>query len=156
MCEEAFQRRLAFGLLEDIKNAFMQKFADEGKTAVAYALNRRFAPEMKDLLVRAFPRGLPSLTIPQTQWSSGQKDKVTSIRNQVEEVKTVMVKNIDDIFERGEKIELLVDKAEEMNQQAVKFKQVSGQLKRKMWWQNVKLIGVIVVIVVVSFCCCGI
>jgi hypothetical protein len=36
-------------------------------------------------------------------------------------VKDVMIENIDRVLERGEKIELLVDKTDRLNQQAFKF-----------------------------------
>lgn len=39
----------------------------------------------------------------------------------VDSVKDVMVENIERVLERGEKIELLVDKTERLNQQAFKF-----------------------------------
>jgi len=36
-------------------------------------------------------------------------------------VKDVMIENIDRVLERGERIELLVDKTDRLNQQAFKF-----------------------------------
>lgn len=50
---------------------------------------------------------------------------------------------------RGEKIELLVDKTEQLNQSARKFQKQSRALKNVMWWKNVKmwlLIGVIALV----------
>jgi vesicle-associated membrane protein 7 len=52
-------------------------------------------------------------------------------------------------LERGEKIELLVDKTENLNAQAVKFKKSSTQLKQAMWWKNAKLMAVLAIIVLV-------
>ncbi len=40
---------------------------------------------------------------------------------QIDEVKDVMLENIDRVLERGEKIELLVDKTARLNEHAVKF-----------------------------------
>ena len=55
------------------------------------------------------------------------------------------------MLERGEKIELLVEKTEEMNNQALNFKKSSVSLKRAMWWKNAKLMAILVVIVLVRF-----
>ncbi len=40
---------------------------------------------------------------------------------QIDSVKDVMIENIDRVLERGERIELLVDKTDRLNQQAFKF-----------------------------------
>eukprot|EP00295_Goniomonas_pacifica_P002062 CAMPEP_0175811836 /NCGR_PEP_ID=MMETSP0107_2-20121207/4056_1 /TAXON_ID=195067 ORGANISM="Goniomonas pacifica, Strain CCMP1869" /NCGR_SAMPLE_ID=MMETSP0107_2 /ASSEMBLY_ACC=CAM_ASM_000203 /LENGTH=215 /DNA_ID=CAMNT_0017123659 /DNA_START=12 /DNA_END=659 /DNA_ORIENTATION=- len=132
MCGQDFKRKLAFAMLDEIKNKFMLQFAEEGRTAVAYSLTRQFNKVLKDQL-DYFTQN-PEL------------DKTAKVRNEIEDVKGIMVENIDRILERGEKIELLVDKAEQMNEQAVKFRTVSRQLKQRMWWQNCKLIGIIVLI----------
>ena len=47
------------------------------------------------------------------------------------------------VLERGEKIELLVDKAENLNQQAFKFRKQSTALKRAMWLKNLKLYALV-------------
>ena len=47
------------------------------------------------------------------------------------------------VLERGEKIELLVDKAENLNQQAFKFRKQSSALKRAMWIKNLKLYALV-------------
>ena len=47
--------------------------------------------------------------------------------------------------------ELLVDKTDNLNQQSIRFKKHSTQLKQAMWWQNAKLmifVGAVVVVVI--------
>lgn len=71
-----------------------------------------------------------------------------------------MIKNIDKVLERGEKIELLVDKTEVLDQHAFKFKRQAKILKRSMWWKNVKLIVIIILILlaitlIILFIACG-
>ena len=51
------------------------------------------------------------------------------------------------VLERGEKIELLVDKTERLDQQAFKFKRQSQALKRSMWCKNAKVTALIVFVV---------
>jgi hypothetical protein len=53
------------------------------------------------------------------------------------------------VLERGEKIELLVEKTEQLNQTAVQFKKKSTGLKRAMWWKNVKLTILLVLLALV-------
>lgn len=56
-------------------------------------------------------------------------------------------------MERGERIELLVDKTEVLSASAVQFKKKSTELKNAMWWKNVKLyiiIGIVAVVLISS------
>jgi vesicle-associated membrane protein 7 len=87
-------------------------------------------------------------------------DKINAVRSQIDDVKNTMVTNIEKVLERGEKIELLVDKTETLNQQAFAFKKKATHLKRLMWWQNFKLqliifLIVAVVIFIITLVACG-
>jgi vesicle-associated membrane protein 7 len=55
------------------------------------------------------------------------------------QVKNVMVQNIDRVLERGEKIELLVDKTDALQGEAFRFKRQARQLKQQLWWRNIRL-----------------
>ena len=73
-------------------------------------------------------RPLPPHESPQSQmeyWNSGEGDNITKVRGKIDEVKDVMINNIDQVLKRGEKIELLVDKTEQLNQSAFKFQRQS-------------------------------
>ena len=50
-----------------------------------------------------------------------------------------MVQNIDLIMERGEKMDLLVDKTEQMQANAQQFKKTSQQLKDTLWCKKVRV-----------------
>ena len=64
--------------------------------------------------------------------------KMAMIEDQVESLKQTMHNNIELILERGEKIEDLKDKAEQLSHMALIFKKRSKQVKRQMLWQNAK------------------
>ena len=59
-----------------------------------------------------------------------------------------MVDNIERVLERGEKIELLVDKTDNLRFQADRFHKTGRSLRSKMWWQNMKVKLLILVIVI--------
>mmetsp|Transcript_17928 Transcript_17928/g.43317 ORF Transcript_17928/g.43317 Transcript_17928/m.43317 type:complete len:212 (-) Transcript_17928:26-661(-) len=137
MAEEDFGRRAAFSFLEDIKNRFTSAYGDRGRTALAYAFNEEFA--------RVLNKQMEHYS------SSGEADKIDRVKADMDDVKNVMVDNIEKVLKRGEKIELLVDKTDNLNQQSIRFKKHSNQLKQAMWWQNAKmmiLVGGIVVVVI--------
>eukprot|EP00286_Rhodomonas_abbreviata_P017870 CAMPEP_0181323948 /NCGR_PEP_ID=MMETSP1101-20121128/20076_1 /TAXON_ID=46948 /ORGANISM="Rhodomonas abbreviata, Strain Caron Lab Isolate" /LENGTH=189 /DNA_ID=CAMNT_0023432047 /DNA_START=149 /DNA_END=715 /DNA_ORIENTATION=+ len=117
MAEEDFSRRAAFSFLEDIKKRFSMQFGDRGRTALAYAMNEEFARVLAK----------------QMEAFSSEMDKVDKVKADMDDVKNVMVDNIEKVLKRGEKIELLVDKTDNLNQQSIRFKKHSTQLKHAMW-----------------------
>jgi vesicle-associated membrane protein 7 len=50
---------------------------------------------------------------------------------------------IDQVLERGERIDLLVDKSENLNEMSFVFKKNAKKLKDEMWWKNTRLILII-------------
>merc|ERR1711959_335042 len=66
--------------------------------------------------------------------------KVASVQQQVSEVKEIMMDNIEKVLDRGEKIEVLVDKTEALRFQADNFHKQGRALRNRMWWNNLKLI----------------
>lgn len=56
------------------------------------------------------------------------------------QIRTIMVENIDKILERGDRIELLVDKTATMQDGAFHFKKQSKRLRRALWMKNAKLL----------------
>lgn len=84
----------------------------------------------------------------------GEADPARKVREEISQVKDVMVQNIERVLERGERIDLLVDKTDQMNQTAFAFRKRSTALKRQMWWKNIKvmaLLGFVVVFLVYLF-----
>ena len=100
------------------------------------------------------------------------------VQSEIDQVKDIMVANIDVIIERGEKLELLVDKTEHLATNSVTFRfdfflgkkrncshfascrNTSRSLQRAIWWKNMKLtiglgIGVILFLYVVVSLACG-
>ena len=149
MSDEKNKHRIPFGFLEDMKTNFISKFGLEtAQSAIAFAMNEEFkgviAERMEYYNSDGAEKGL---------------DHIGQVKNQIDQVKDVMVQNIESVLERGEKIELLVDKTDRLNQQAFRFESSSRSLRRAMWWKKMKcyaIIGVIALLVVyaasVSLC----
>lgn len=76
-------------------------------------------------------------------------DQLSALQSQVDEVKDIMTQNIEKVLERGEKIEILVDKTEELSTSAQSFQKSSTKLKNQMWWKNKKWTLVIVLVILI-------
>lgn len=56
------------------------------------------------------------------------------------QIRTIMVDNIEKILERGDRIELLVDKTATMQDSSFHFRKQSKRLRRALWMKNFKLL----------------
>ena len=52
-----------------------------------------------------------------------------------------MVKNVEQILSRGERLDLLIDKTDDLSHQARAFRKRSAAVRRQYWWKNVRLMA---------------
>ncbi|XP_075839941.1 vesicle-associated membrane protein 8 [Microtus pennsylvanicus] len=76
-------------------------------------------------------------------------DRVRDLRSEVEGVKNIMTQNVERILARGENLDHLRNKTEDLEATSEHFKTTSQKVARKFWWKNVKMIVIICVIVLV-------
>jgi vesicle-associated membrane protein 7 len=79
---------------------------------------------------------------------AGQQDALRTAQNEIEGVREIMTENIERVLERGERIDLLVDKTDRLGNNARDFRVRSRGLRRRMWWKNVKLMALLLLVVV--------
>ncbi|KAE8720808.1 VAMP714 protein [Hibiscus syriacus] len=97
MANDTFGRRVPFSYLEDIHMRFMKNYGKVAHYAPAYAMNDEFS--------RVLHQQMEFFS------SSPSADTLNRVRG---EIRTIMVENIEKILERGDRIELLVDKTATM------------------------------------------
>ncbi|KAJ3442352.1 snare protein [Anaeramoeba flamelloides] len=134
MTSDSFKRRIAFAFLEDIKNRFSQKFGSTAKNANRYGLQDGFGSDLRTQM--------------DYYSTSPNADKISKVKVEVEEVKKIMVQNIEKVIDRGQKIDLLVDKAEQLNEDAFTFRRNAVKLKRHMWYKNAKLMVILIIVII--------
>ncbi|KAE9045070.1 hypothetical protein PR003_g11233 [Phytophthora rubi] len=145
MADDDLKRRVPVLFLEDMKSRFQAAYGARALSAIAFAMNDEFQHEIRRLL----------------DWYNAHPDAdaLSRVQQQIDDVKDVMVENIDKLLDRGEKFELLVDRTDKLSRQSVKFERSSTQLRRSMWRRNVKLwlllvlVGLFVVYLVISMAC---
>lgn len=149
MSDEKSRHRIPFAFLEDLKTEFAIKYGVEApQTAIAFSMNEEFSPVIERRM-DFFNSDEADRTI----------DNIGHVKSQIDEVRDAMVQNIEKVLERGEKIELLVDKTDRLNQQAFRFESSSRSLRRAMYWRRIRcyiVSGVIAVLLIyfasVSLC----
>lgn len=168
VADESTGRSVPFVFLERVKDDFKQRYgasinsdsshplADDDdeddylfqdRFSIAYNLDREFGPKLKEHMEYCMNH-------------PDEMSKLSKLKAQITEVKGIMMDNIEKVLDRGEKIELLVDKTENLQFQADSFQRQGRQLRRKMWLQNLQMklmIGgaIFVSIVVVWLFICG-
>jgi vesicle-associated membrane protein 7 len=149
MSDEVHKHRIPYAFLQDMKNRFIARYGTEiPQTAIAFSMNDEFAKVIKD-----------RMDFYNSDEAEHTVDNIGAVKSQIEDVKGVMVQNIEKVLERGEKIELLVDKTDRLNQQAFKFESSSRNLRRTLYWRKMRgyvCMGVAVTIIIylamVSLC----
>ncbi|XP_007645993.1 vesicle-associated membrane protein 7 isoform X2 [Cricetulus griseus] len=133
--DDDFERSRAFSFLNEVKKRFQTTYGSRAQTALPYAMNSEFS----------------SVLAAQLKHHSENKgqDRVMETQAQVDELKGIMVRNIDLVAQRGERLELLIDKTENLVDSSVTFKTTSRNLARAMCMKNIKLTIIIIIVSIV-------
>ena len=147
MCDDRIEgkRRIPFAFLEDIKERFKSQYGNSAQTAIAFAMNDEFGAVLQSQM---------------EHFNGPAGDNLMQVNKKLEDVKDVMVQNIEMVLERGEKLELLVDKTEQLQTQAFTFQRGARRLANEMWWKKIKcyllvFFVVAIIIWIISMIACG-
>ncbi|KAH0711613.1 hypothetical protein KY290_007228 [Solanum tuberosum] len=169
VADEPTGRSVPFVFLERVKDDFKKRYGSSIKNdgdphpladddeedddlfgdrfSIAYNLDREFGPKLKEHMEYCMNH-------------PDEMSKLSKLKAQITEVKGIMMDNIEKVLDRGEKIELLVDKTENLQFQADSFQRQGRQLRRKMWFQNLQMklmVGgaVVIFIIIIWLFACG-
>ena len=92
--------------------------------------------------------------------AAGGMGKIQRVQDDINEVTDMMRANIEAVVDRGEHLELLVDKSDALGSQAQAFQKQSVGLRKAMWWQNMKMVFalafiVLFILALILFTTCG-
>jgi vesicle-associated membrane protein 7 len=101
---------------------------------------KNYLPQVSDTVdsLKDNPSLLSDLKSEMLAIENSEGDTITLTQNELDQVRNIMVENVDRLLERGERITLLVSKTDRMNENAVTFRRRTVLVARHMWWQNVK------------------
>jgi len=141
------KHRVAAAFLNQLMESLVAAYGTEAPLqAIAFSYNESFAPTIATLM--------------QQYNTQGVDDNIAQVQSQLDTVRQSMVQNIEQVLERGERIELLVDKTDRLNQQAFRFESSSRQLRNALYWRRIRLLGavataVLLVLLVGTMSMCG-
>ncbi|XP_070024434.1 vesicle-associated membrane protein 721-like isoform X1 [Nicotiana sylvestris] len=187
VAEESVGRQVPIAFLERVKDDFVSKYGGgKAATATPNSLNKEFGPKLKEHMhyCADHPEEISKLAKVKAQvsevkgvmmeniekgnaaydrplWSGPFPDLAHSgsLVHQAALFIIFYIARLDQVLDRGEKIELLVDKTENLHHQAQDFRNTGTQIRRKMWLQNMKVklivLGILIaliLIIVLSVC----
>ena len=140
MADDVSRRRIPFAFLDDIKTKFQQDYGASAHSAIAFSMNEEFG--------RVLQRQVDFFNGPNA-------DNFAVVNSKLDDVK-----NIEMVLERGEKLDLLVDRTEQLSDQAYRFERGAKKLKDAMFWRKVKTYVLIffvvaLIIYIISAIACG-
>ncbi|KAI8379570.1 synaptobrevin-domain-containing protein [Radiomyces spectabilis] len=76
--------------------------------------------------------------------------KTGRVQQQVDDVVHIMQDNIDKVMKRGERLDDLRGKTEDLQSTSTQFRRGANQVRKRMWWKDFKwriIIGVIILVI---------
>lgn len=135
MADDTAGRRIPFAFLEDIHGKFVKTYGRSVHTALAFTMNDEFSRVLGQKM--------------EYYSSDPNVDKINHIRGEMSQVRSVMVDNIDKVLERGGRLELLIDKTENIQGNTFKFKKQARHFKNIVWWRNIKLMVALIIVLLI-------
>ncbi|KAK3390419.1 synaptobrevin [Podospora didyma] len=143
VADSALGRRISFGFLVEARRRFFAQFPE---TTTNF-------DDMPNYGTGGFNAELKKLMVEYGTTGQGRDDALSNVQREIDDVRGIMTRNIEGLLERGERIDLLVDKTDRLGGSAREFRVRSRGLKRKMWWKNVKLmslLGLVLVLIILT------
>ena len=151
----------AFTFLDSVLEKFMDLFNSETQSARASDIDREFSPIIALEMERHSEKKKKRKQNLDGESMRVRTAKISSTRSNVQDLKEVMETSIEVVIERGEKMELLVGKVENLVGNSKTFKTAPTSVQRAVWVKNMKLtivLGIVVSLllyVFVSLSCVG-
>eukprot|EP01099_Mayorella_cantabrigiensis_P007627 TRINITY_DN682_c0_g1_i3.p1 TRINITY_DN682_c0_g1~~TRINITY_DN682_c0_g1_i3.p1 ORF type:complete len:171 (-),score=53.65 TRINITY_DN682_c0_g1_i3:203-715(-) len=133
---DGIAKRICFAYIERLKQEFEKKYRGNNTLAKEFS---RFMESEKNFFS-----------------NNPEADQIRGIQAQVDQVKEIMMDNIEKVLARGEKLEDLDRKAEQLMNNTEVFHKKSKKLKCEMLKKNLKLIVILVVVILVILAIIGI
>jgi len=133
MADDSAGRRMPFAFLTELQRKFCSAPSSSATDDLpAYGLQGTFGPTISSLM--------------HTYNTAPPLDELARAQTELNQVKDIMVQNVEQILSRGERIELLVDKTDAMVGQATAFRRGARTVRRQMWWKNKKVLGISILV----------
>ncbi|AFR94536.2 vesicle-associated membrane protein 4 [Cryptococcus neoformans] len=100
------------------------------------------------------PSGSQPPAGPSSGGNNAQNKKIQAIQSQIDETIDTMHDNITKVAERGERLDALQDKTDNLAVSAQGFRRSANRVRKQMWWKDMKMrviiaVGICVLIIII-------
>jgi len=145
VADKSLSRKTSFGFLKSVQDAFEAKYtAQQRDAALAEGMQEEFSEDLKQLM---------------ETYNSGKLDRVAKAMETVQGINENLVESLQQLMERQEKIDLLVQRSQDLAGESQSFRRQANLLERNIRWKNVRrmvicgLVVLIVTLVIVMMNC---
>lgn len=146
MCSSKVQRTVQANFLQDLQRKWRQKYGNKASTFAPSSKNQEFgATEINSLL---------------KQYNTSSQQKIAQVKQNLADTQEKMSQNIAQAFQRGDQLEIMQQKSENIRDSAQVFHRDATRLARQMCFQKYRwyIIGgaaAVVLIIIIVFVACG-
>lgn len=136
--KDGTSRNIAFGFLANIKNRFLelhQPGSTDFGSLPAYG-------------AAAFNTTLRKMMVEQGTTNDGKQDAIRQAQKEIGETRGILNETVILATERGNQLSSIQEQTEHLAAHSSSFRYGATNLKRRMWWKNVKLMVLLVLVVV--------
>jgi len=99
------------------------------------------------------PSGQPAAAGPGTQAAPGNQ-RTAALQAQIDDTVGVMRENINKVSQRGERLDSLQDKTDNLAVSAQGFRRGANKVRKAMWWKDMKMrmcliVGIIILLLII-------
>lgn len=138
MCDKAFSKRTAFSYLEDLSQEFYSEYGSRIHTVARPYSFIEFDKTIQKTKKQYLDTRLANKT--------NNKGNLNRLNTELQEVQKIMVQNIDDVLQRGDALQSLNDRAQNLNLISDKYKKKTRMLNLQSTYA--KIGGIILLIVI--------
>lgn len=146
--DEKVNRTMAFTILNDILVAFSQENANqtdnESELLNGYNNNNNITDKPMASGTNSFKLKMKDIIENPSYRSLDQYGSVYLANEEIDQVRTLMNDSIERVLQRGERIHLLVNKTDKLNNASNSFRRRTVAIKRRLWWGNVRFMVILI------------
>lgn len=144
LTEKTASAQLRISFLEELNRKWTAKYGSQGAKFTSYSKQKEFSPEIQALF---------------TMYNSERAQKIANIKGNIAQAQEKMTENLTQALIRGEKLEVMEEKANNIKENAQVFHRKATAVKRKMCWEKYRwwilgiVVGIVVLWLIISFIC---
>ncbi|KAK4019957.1 Sec22 [Daphnia magna] len=137
LCEQSYSKKLAFSFLEDLAQEFSSLYGKK-----VQSVNRPYSFIEFDTYIQKARRSF---------MDSRTRRNLTAINTELQDVQRIMVRNIDDVLQRGSLLSDLDNKAQTLSLSSQRYKKDARNLNMQSTYAKIGAAAIVLLVFVLYF-----